>query len=346
MIKTIPAQWGGGCSNCATPYPAGSFVFYDNEARKIVGCPACSAELAAQTASVPTGPISFHATVRAIRFMRDDGYGVITVTFEGTPPEGAPVGSGRPFAIKGRFGRAVALEDTLEFRGQWVQDPKYGWQLNATSALAVLAHTDQAIRAFLTKMPFVGPVTAAEIVKHFGGAERTVYVMQHEPHRLAEVRGITEDRAKAIAERFASAGALRETAIYLAGLELGESLTSMVLEKWEAEARARLEQDPYDLMEFPRVKFLRADEIARTKLGIAANDPRRARAAVLYLLEEEETGYDGGHTWTYASDLAGGSSHPNGGLPALALGGVGNIDGAPKKIVTIADLFGAPSTPK
>lgn len=268
---------------------------------------------------------SFSVTVTAVKFTSNDGgsFGVISGKFAGEAPAVSPVGTTRDFALRGNVGRGVSVDDVIEVTGTWTQHPRFGWQFDVTSAVKQLAHTEQALRAFLTRFSGVGPVIAAEIVRTFGGREGTLRVLEHEPARLAEVRGLGSETADKIGREYKAAHALRKVAMWLAGLDLGEKLTAAILDEWAENAQSVLTEDPYELMTLPRMGFLRADEVARTKFGVAYDDPRRAAAAVIFLLKENEVGFDGGHTWMYAHELVGQGLRPGVNVDVFGAGGTG-----------------------
>ena len=131
-------------------------------------------------------------TIVAVVFQNyDNGYAVLrlkcsdaqTVTVVGTVPMPA-VGEG------------------LMVTGRWTSHNSYGRQFEAEFLERVLPTSSEAILQYLSSriIKGVGPRSAARIVSHFG--DRTLEVLEREPHRLAEVPGISAARAKAIGEEF------------------------------------------------------------------------------------------------------------------------------------------------
>lgn len=145
----------------------------------------------------------------------------------------------------------------------------------------------------------MGPRRAEQILKTLGSREAVIDALENDPGRLTEVTGITETRAQEIAAEYRNLAGLRESAMFLAGLELGEALTAQILDEFGADAKAVLSDDPYRLMKLPGVSFRRADEVAR-RMNIQLRDPRRLAAAVRYLIEET---VDEGHTYATINDL-------------------------------------------
>lgn len=308
----MSAQWGGTCGKCRVQYHQGATIGYDTDARAVVQCLSCSPEIAGQdpTAQLMGAPASFLCTVRGIKHVGNDGFMIIAVRFSGPPPDVAPVTADRDFSVKGKMPK-VALDDTIEVKGAWGRS-KYGWEVKATTVVPVVAHTEQALKSFLAKFPHIGPITAAAIVRHFGGRDGTLFVLDHQPERLAEINGITPERAQEISTAYKNAAALREVALWLAELQLGEALSAAILDEWGEHAKDKILEDPYCLMDLPRIGFLKADEVARTKLGIGLHDERRLGAGVLHLLDDQENGFDGGHTYTTELELTGTPAAPAG----------------------------------
>lgn len=289
---------------CGTPVPAQATVIYDAaqpSGARIRRCAACEPRLAAPA------PAQTAIRVRVEHVKpstgASDAWGVIRVTLDGgQSTENLPVTPTAPFSAVGNVGK-VEVNDLLELYGSFDNHPRWGLQFKVGRAVRVVGGTMQSLRAFLARLPNLGNTRSEAIIQAFDNdREEVLRVIEHEPERLTVVKGITIERAKEIQAAFAESANLREVNMWLAGLELGESLAASILDEWGKEARQYLEEDPYRLMELRGVGFRTADEIALSKFRIHHHDPRRAAAAVLFLLEQEE---GEGHTWTPLAELVG-----------------------------------------
>ena len=95
-----------------------------------------------------------------------------------------------------------AVGEMLMVTGHWTSHANYGRQFEAEFLERMLPRTGTDILAYLSSriIKGIGPRTAARIVDRFG--DLTLDVMEREPHRLAEVPGISAAKAKSIAEEF------------------------------------------------------------------------------------------------------------------------------------------------
>ncbi|MGE0713103.1 MAG: ATP-dependent RecD-like DNA helicase [Planctomycetota bacterium] len=176
--------------------------------------------------------------------------------------------------------------ETLEARGEWTDDPRHGRQFQARSAQVKPPGTTSAVERFLGtgSIEGVGPELARRIVETF--ADETLRVLDEQPHRLREVRGIGAKKAERISASWAAQQASRETMLFLRGHGLGPVLAQRVFTRFGAETRRALEEDPYVLArEVEGAGFLTADRLARA-LGFAPDDPRRLRAGLLWVADE------------------------------------------------------------
>lgn len=293
------ARFNGTCQ-CGHEFPAGASVRWDRVDGKLVTieCPHCHPEIHG-TEDAPKASIETRVRLQRVRFIKPDGSFTTTdALFDGEPPADSPFEAGQVFPLVGPLGK-VAVGDLLEVYGNFQKDGKYGWQLVVQRFCAVVAGTDQALRAFLSKFPQVGPRRAELILQKLGSREAVIHALEHEPERLTVVPGITAARAKEIGQAFVDLSDLRASAMFLAGLTLGEQLTAQILDEYGADAKAVVVEDPYQLMDLPGVGFKRADDIAK-KLNISRDDPRRLAAATLHILQQVE---DDGHTWSGINDL-------------------------------------------
>ena len=203
----------------------------------------------------------------------DNGYAVLrlkcsdaqTVTVVGTVPMPA-VGEG------------------LMVTGRWTSHNSYGRQFEAEFLERVLPQSSIEILQYLSSriIKGIGPKTAARIVDKFG--DRTLDIMEREPHRLAEVSGISTAKAKAIGEEFKLRVGMRQLMEFFAAHQLPAELAVQVYKRYGESASDLLYDDPYLLMddEFD-APFAAVDHFA-IDLGVAGEDPRRIEAGILYEL--------------------------------------------------------------
>ena len=301
-MPQILTKFPGRCAS-GHHVPANTQVEFDPAATpKIRSCPRCPGAATATESSVNTAPAAWTVQVVKVTYTKDDGsWTVIRAHLVGAQ-DGAPVPPSAYFSVAGRFA-AAAPGACLEVYGQWDEHTQYGWQIKATSATHAVGHTVPALERYLAQLPHVGPVRARGILRQFVTREAVLCALAApDPEALTVVPGITHARAVEIQAAYAATGKLRETLIWLAGYDLGDGITSAITDRWGSDARRVIEADPYELMQLPRVGFLRADEIALNKFHLDRHDLRRATAAVSYLLLEEERE---GHTWTEMTDLIG-----------------------------------------
>ena len=174
----------------------------------------------------------------------------------------------------------------LSLEGKWEEHAVHGRQFRVSGYLEGTPRTLDGLRAYLGAgaVPGVGPALASRIVDHFG--LETPRVMAAEPHRIAEVKGIGEAKALAIAARWAEDEQGRALTILLRGLGLPSRTIDRIRRTYGERAGYVVAREPYRLAEEIRgVGFRTADDIAR-KQGLAEDDPARVRAAVAWVLEE------------------------------------------------------------
>ncbi len=223
-------------------------------------------------------------TIAAVVYQNyDNGYAVLrlkcqdgqTVTVVGTIPMPA-VGEG------------------LLVTGKWASHSSYGRQFEAEFLERLLPQTSQDILAYLSSriIKGIGPVTAGRIVAHFG--ERTLDVMEREPHRLTEVPGISAAKAKAIGQEFQLRIGMRQLLEFFTAHQLPAELAVRMYKLYGENAVELLYDDPYILVdEGLEAPFGAVDRFA-IELGISGDDPKRVEAGILFELKYNLTG---GHSF-------------------------------------------------
>lgn len=202
--------------------------------------------------------------------------------------------------VVGRF-LPVQPGENVRAVGKWERDGRHGDQLKAEVVSVVAPTSKVGIERYLAGGAFkgVGKATAKKIVDAFG--VQTIAVLDHEPHRLAEVPGLGKARAEALSNLWRGQRVVRELMVVLASLEIPPALAHRIHKRYGDRAIEVVRTAPYRLaMEVWGVGFKSADAIARN-VGIAVDDPQRAEAGVLHTLA---TLAEEGHTVTPRELLA------------------------------------------
>ena len=138
----------------------------------------------------------------------------------------------------------------------------------------------------------IGPALAKRIVRKFKGD--TFRIIEEEPERLAEIKGISESMAMSISEQAEAKKGMREAVMFMQQYGIGAGLANRIYEKYGPALYAILKSNPYRLAEdIDGIGFRTADSIAM-KAGMAQDDRFRIRCGLLYVLMQ---GALNGHTW-------------------------------------------------
>jgi exodeoxyribonuclease V alpha subunit len=173
---------------------------------------------------------------------------------------------------------------TMEFRGAWTIDPKYGRQFKATKAFEKKPATTAAIEKYLGSglIKGVGPQTAKRIVKYF--QNETLDIFENAIHRLTEVPGIAKKKLEMIEQAWTEHRAIREVMMFLQGHGISTLFAVRIYKEYGDQARALVAEDPYRLaQDFYGIGFFSADKVALS-IGLAENCPQRLMAAIKHVL--------------------------------------------------------------
>ena len=203
----------------------------------------------------------------------DNGYTVLRLS----------LGGGQSVTVVGTIPLPVVGEQ-LMVTGRWSSHPSYGKQFEAEFLERMMPQTSAGILSFLSSRAIkgIGPKMAARIVDHFG--EQTLLVMEREPVRLAEVTGISVQKAAEIGEAFRLQMGIRQLMEFFALHQLPAELAVRTYKIYGDAAVELLYDDPYLLMdEGLDAPFGAVDRFA-IELGVSGDDPRRLEAGVLFEL--------------------------------------------------------------
>jgi exodeoxyribonuclease V alpha subunit len=224
---------------------------------------------------------------------------------------------GEPVTVTGPLGHVTAGEQ-LVCTGAFSQHPRYGWQYSVETFRSALPQSPEGIALWLmTRVPGIGPTFARAIVDHFG-AEQVFAELDRRPERLREVRtkagrAISRRSVERAIAAWREVATIREVETFLFTHGISAGLAARLVRRYGDEVVAVLTNEPYRLVELPRVGFKIADGIARS-LGVELDNPQRLQAGLRFVLEEAES--DGNtflpltELWQRAGRLVGGELDP------------------------------------
>ena len=194
------------------------------------------------------------------------------------------IADGEEITCVGSF-QAIDEGEGLELSGAYVEHAVYGSQFKVESFTETVLEDEQSIERYLGSGAIrgVGPSLAARIVKKFG--RDTFRIVEQEPERLAEIKGISERKAMEIGAQMEEKKEMREAMIYLQKYGITNTLAMKIYQTYGAEVYHILEENPYRLAEdIDGIGFRRADELA-ARIGIHTDSDFRIRSGILYTLQ-------------------------------------------------------------
>ena len=190
--------------------------------------------------------------------------------------------------------------DTLKMIGKFVQHKDYGEQFKIETFEKLMPQTLDALKAYLANgnIKGVGPATASKIVNKFG--EETIHVLKYEHQKLAQIKGITKDKAIEISESFIENWEVWQIVGFLEKFGLGAESAKKVYDLLGINAIVEIEANPYILIDISRgVDFKQIDQMA-IELGIERENQKRVKSGIKYALIR--TTYNG-HCCTLKENL-------------------------------------------
>ena len=188
------------------------------------------------------------------------------------------------FIAVGYF-HAVAEGESLKLSGRWTSHPTYGDQFKAQMFEKVLPATRESIERYLSSGIIKGirKATATKLVEKFG--EDTLSVLEKEPHRIAEIKGISITKAVKMQESYLMQLGSTSLVMFLQDCGISVRTAATIYKRFGSAAIDVIKNNPYILCEeIDGVGFKTADGIAQ-KLNISYDNSNRVRAGVLYTLK-------------------------------------------------------------
>ena len=179
---------------------------------------------------------------------------------------------------------SVTQGASIEATGVYIHHPVYGKQFQISSFTEKMPEDTYGIERYLGSgaIKGIGAALAARIVRKFGND--TLRIVEEEPERLAEVKGISEKKAREIAAQVSEKADMRKAMIFLQKYGISLNLGAKIYQKYKDSVYTILQENPYKLAEdISGVGFKIADEIA-SRVGIHADSDYRIRSGMLYTL--------------------------------------------------------------
>lgn len=205
---------------------------------------------------------------------KENGYTVMTL-----------VADGEEITCVG-FCKGLTQGENIAAEGEYVEHPVYGTQFKISTYQTVVPKDSASMERYLGSgaIKGIGAALASRIVKRFG--EDTFRIIEEEPERLAEIKGISIGKAQEIAEQMEEKKDLREALVYLQQYGISNALAVKIYNTYGGEIYRVMRENPYRLAEdVAGIGFRIADEIAG-RIGIHTNSDYRIRSGVFYVLQQ------------------------------------------------------------
>lgn len=192
-------------------------------------------------------------------------------------------------------GESVALS------GNWTTHPDYGEQFRVSYYETVLPSDEEAILKYLSSGIVAGirEATAKKLIEKFG--KDVLDVMLREPERMAEIKGISKEKAKKIGEAFAELQSMQSIVMFLQRYNVSANMAVRVHNVLGTRAVETIKENPYILADkIDGISFKTSDTIA-FNMGVPKNSILRIKTGVKYILQN--AAYTSGHTYLPKSVL-------------------------------------------
>lgn len=218
----------------------------------------------------------------------ENGYTVVNISVEGDD-----------VVCTGYFSD-ITEGDQIIAEGSFVEHKQYGIQFTVASYEIKEPETSVAMEKYLGSgiIKGVGPALSAKIVKKFG--DETFNIIEREPERLAEIKGITEKKAIEIGSQFEEKKEFRNAMIFLNQYGVSNALAMKIYKEYGIKVMKIVRENPYRLADdVAGVGFKTADEIA-LRMGFSPESSMRMKAGISFALSMAASN---GHTYLLYEDL-------------------------------------------
>ena len=178
----------------------------------------------------------------------------------------------------------ITMGASVEATGHYTQHPVYGKQFQAATLTEKMPEDAMAMERYLGSgaIKGIGAALAARIVRRFGSD--TLRIVEEEPERLAEIKGISEKKSREIAVQVSEKAEMRKAMMFLQKYGISLNLGAKIYQKYGETVYSVLQENPYRLADdISGIGFKIADEIAY-RIGIHTDSDYRIRSGMMYTL--------------------------------------------------------------
>ena len=178
----------------------------------------------------------------------------------------------------------INVGDTIKVAGKMVEHQEYGEQFKVDTFEKQMPQTTEALERYLANgtIKGVGPATARKIIETFG--DDTINVMKFEPSKLAQIRGISKDKAIEISDSFLENWEVWQIVGFLDKFGIGPQNAETIYKALGINAIEQIQSNPYILVDLVnKVNFNQIDKMA-LDIGIEYNNEKRIRSGVKHAL--------------------------------------------------------------
>ena len=178
----------------------------------------------------------------------------------------------------------IAVGDSLKLQGKMVVHQEYGEQFKIDTFEKLMPQTAAALEKYLASgtIKGIGPATARKIIEKFG--EETLTIFKFEPLRLAEIKGISKDKAYEIGEEFNEKWEVWQIVSFLEEFGIGANNSKKVYDALGVNAVEKIQENPYILVDIVYgINFNNIDKIAM-QIGIPMDSDYRIKSGIKYAL--------------------------------------------------------------
>lgn len=178
----------------------------------------------------------------------------------------------------------ISAGDTLKLQGKMVIHQEYGEQFKIDTFEKLMPESAAALEKYLASgtIKGIGPATAKKIIDKFG--EETLIIFKFEPLRLAEIKGISKDKAYEMGEEFNEKWEVWQIVSFLEKFGIGANNSKRVYDALGVNAVEKIEENPYCLVDIVYgINFNNIDRIAM-QIGIPMDSDYRIKSGIKYAL--------------------------------------------------------------